>query len=319
MEGKRDPLAAAHSAPDGVSLEAGGGGPASRSRDFWLVGAAMLPAVLVLGDLVYRLSWIWSERPEMQFGWIVLMLVGYLFTERWADRPRVALRFHWSLVVAVVMSIAALMVVQVVQAVLGLSSTLLYLHAGASFLLAFACLGYAFGPKGPGHFLFPLLFLLTAVPLPSFVQGPIVSGLQTAIAATNVELLNLLGVSARRVGSLIHLAQGAVGVDEACSGIRSLQSSVMATMFIGYLSLQSNFLRCLLFVGGVGFAVVGNVFRSLYLSWIADSRGVSAVAAVHDSAGWSILVFTAAGVGFFAWSLARVERAARAEEASLGG
>jgi hypothetical protein len=61
-------------------------------------------------------------------------------------------------------------------------------------------------------------------------------------------------------------------------------------------------------------AVLGNLLRSLYLSFTANARGVAAVSEVHDAAGWSILVFTAAGVGFIAWVLARVETRAAAPQ-----
>src|SRR5262249_2127419 len=99
------------------------------------------------------------------------------------------------------------------------------------------------------------------------------------------------------------------GIDEACSGIRSLQSAVMATLFIGYLTLRKNSLRLLLLGAGILIAIGGNLLRSFFLSYVAHSKGAAAIAAFHDAAGWSILSFTAAGVAFVAWLLGRVEKA----------
>ncbi len=151
-------------------------------------------------------------------------------------------------------------------------------------------------------------FLLIAMPVPSGIQGPIVSALQNKVATFNTEVLNLVGIPALQVGSLIHLPSGTVGVDEACSGIRSLQSTIMATIFIGYLTLRRLSLQALLFVCGIALAILGNLIRSLYLSLTANARGIESVAGVHDAAGWSILTFTAVGVFIISWFFKKLER-----------
>ena len=70
------------------------------------------------------------------------------------------------------------------------------------------------------------------------------------------------------------------------------------------------FVRRWLLVGGaVGWAVVGNIGRSLYLSLTAHRHGAEALDAVHDTAGWSVLVVTLVGLGVMAWALARWESA----------
>jgi exosortase len=124
-------------------------------------------------------------------------------------------------------------------------------------------------------------------------------------------LLNLIGVAAQRVGSLIHLPGGTVGIDEACSGIRSLQSTVMATLFIGHLTLRRFWLQAILFAAGILLAIVGNVGRSLFLSLMANAQGVSSLDRYHDTAGWSILLFTASGIALLAWALAKLESSLR--------
>ena len=123
-----------------------------------------------------------------------------------------------------------------------------------------------------------------------------------------MDVLNILGIPAQQVGSLIHLPNGTVGIDEACSGIRSLQSAVMATLFIGYLTLKRNSLRVVLLGAGIGLAVLGNIIRSLYLSYTANAKGIASVSAAHDAAGWSILAFTVAGVALFSWWFSRLEK-----------
>ena len=64
-------------------------------------------------------------------------------------------------------------------------------------------------------------------------------------------------------------------------------------------------------------AVFGNLIRSLYLSITANNKGIASVEQVHDSAGWSILLFTAVGVAILAWLFARLEKWLREQTAIL--
>jgi len=201
-----------------------------------------------------------------------------------------------------------LLYAQIHAAVFGfIPAAVLSLALGVFAVFGATCL-FIYGQPGLRHFAFPIGFFLIALPIPSVIYAPIVSGLQGLVAAIDVELLGLLGVPATQVGSLIHIPAGTVGIDEACSGIRSLQSTVMATLFIGYLSFKSQGLRVLLLVAGVLFAIIGNILRSLFLSLVANKGGLGSIQTYHDAAGWSILAFTVAGVVLVAWGLSRVEK-----------
>lgn len=271
---------------------------------------------VVLGWWLYDLQVHWRTAVEYQHGWLVPFLAGYLAWERWSSRP------PWepprSMIGPLTLALAGLPLVLVAE---------LYKHAVAvtpasSFALSLGCLCFALaflwqagGRKWALTFLFPLAFLFVAVPLPKILWNPVVLGLQAWITSWNVEALNLLGIPATRVGNLIHLPNGTVGVDEACSGIRSLQSSLMAALFIGDLTFRRAGLKVVFLVAGVILAVVGNFGRSLFLSLTAARQGVESVAAVHDTAGWSVLLFTAAGIGALAWFVLRLER--RMSESTL--
>ena len=276
----------------------------------------LAPAFLAVGWLVSGVRWIWSNRPEMQFGWIVLVLSAYVFWEKWPARPAARPRLTPFALVGALVGLATAFVVQAYQAALGTGAASICTQALATVLIAFATLHFVFGTDGIRQFGFPFLFLLVAMPPPSAVQSSVTHALQDLIATLNVEGLNLIGIPARRLGSLIQLPGGTVGVNEACSGIRSLQSSIMATLFIGYLTLQSNLLRTLLLGAGLFIAVGGNFIRSFYLSWTAHTHGVASVSQVHDAAGWSILLVTAAGVAAVAWWFARLEKAVETEPPS---
>jgi exosortase len=163
------------------------------------------------------------------------------------------------------------------------------------------------GPRTLRHFAFPFLFFFLAVPIPKIVWNPVVFTLQSWVSILDVELLNLSGIPAARQAHVIVLPNGSVGVDEACSGIRSLQSSLMAALFIADLVLHRLSAKIAFFFLGVGLAVIGNLIRSFTLSVLAYRSGIDILEKWHDTAGWSILGFTSLGVIALAWVFNRVE------------
>jgi exosortase len=269
---------------------------------------ALSPTWLALAWLVSKAQWFWSHKPDLQFGWIVLLLSAFLLWDQWHKRPVATFRVGWPSVFFGLIGCGMLFLVQIYHAAYGMMPALLAALCAAVYAVAAANIHYVYGWKGVRFFAFPILFLAIAMPLPTFIYGPVVNGLQHKVASANVEILNILGIPAERVGSVIQLPNGTVGVDEACSGIRSLQSTIMATLFIGYLMLKSRFLQVALLTCGILLAVFGNLVRSLYLSLTANAKGVAAIAQVHDTAGWSILLFTAVGVGLLAWAFGKAEK-----------
>jgi exosortase len=285
----------------------------------WLPLLALMPAWLAVTWLVSKAQWFWTHRPDMQFGWVVLMLCCYLFYEGWEKRPATA--YRWTVLTGGLLGLGTslLFVVQIYQAAFGMKPASLLGLALALFCLIGCNVAYVFGRNGLWHFSFAFGFLLIALPMPSAIHNLVVGGLQSKIAVLNVEILNLMGIPAQRIGSLIRLPNCTVGVDEACSGIRSLQSALMATLFIGYLSLSRLSLKLVLVLVGVCLAITGNLARSLFLSYTANASGVEVLESAHDAAGWSILLFTAAGVALFAWLFSKLENNLQPDPKHAGG
>jgi exosortase len=268
----------------------------------------LLPSFLAMAWFVSKARWFWNHRPDLQFGWGLLVICAFLFWTAWESRPAMRCRWTVSGLLAGLLGTGLLFLNQIYQAAFGMMAASMMGLAVAVMLIVGANLCYVFGRAGIGHFGFSFGFLLISLPLPSVLQNPIVSNLQSAIAGINVGVLNLAGVPAQKVGSLIQLSQCTVGIDEACSGIRSLQSSLMVSVFVAHQYLRRRWLQFALLVTGVGWAMFGNIIRSLFLSFKANQLGVSAIETYHDAAGWSILAFTFAGVALAAWGFKRLEQ-----------
>jgi exosortase len=280
--------------------------PAEKPSTAWIW---LIPLCGIVAWWIRDLSNQWAALVEYRFGWVVVMLTAYLAWERWPTRP--PQDQPTSLVrglLPAVFGFGAVLVAELYR--IGIART-----PSSSFLLSIGCalfvvatLLLGFGPKTTRHFLFPLLFFFVAVPLPKLFWNPIVLTLQAFVTHVNVEVLNLMGIPAVQMGNVIRLPKTTVGVDEACSGIRSLQSSVMAALFVGDLVLRRRGWKVFFLFAGIGLAIVGNCGRSLYLSLTAHRSGADALNAVHDSAGWSVLLFTAVGIALLAMFVTRLER-----------
>jgi exosortase/archaeosortase family protein len=81
-----------------------------------------------------------------------------------------------------------------------------------------------------------------------------------------------------------------VGIDEACSGIRSFQSSLMISLFLGEFYLLKIPRRLLLILLGFLFSMAFNICRMGLLTMIAAKKGIPAIAQYHDPAGVTITI-----------------------------
>lgn len=151
---------------------------------------------------------------------------------------------------------------------------------------------------------------LTSIPWPSALESVITQGLMRQVAGSTADVLNLIGILAIPRGNLVELKTGLVSVDEACSGVRSLQSCFMAAVALA-LFFRLSMLRMfgLIIASGV-LAWIGNLARTFTLTYIAAWKGPEALHRFHDPAGVSILI----GVTFSLYLLAhRMEKTQKSD------
>lgn len=255
---------------------------------------------------VRHLSPEWTVNEQYHFGWLVPFLTAYLIKVRFENPPtQSSTRPGWlSHTTLFALAAASILVMPIREANLDwrLVEWWLVTIAIASSLLCFWHLG---GWPWVLHFSFPLLFFLIAVPIPRNLEYPWMERLMLNNANLSVEALHWLGVECAARGNLIQLPTGVLGVEEACSGIRSLQSTLMLSLFLGEILALSWPRRLLLLAAGVGWALVTNVARTAALGWVAAHHGLDAIERWHDVAGYSVLALSAATVTFTAWLLHR--------------
>ncbi len=153
---------------------------------------------------------------------------------------------------------------------------------------------------------FPLLFLASVVPWPESFQQLLTLSLVLKITSLLGDILPLLGIPARIEGAMIVLPTCVVGVDEACSGIRSLQSAVMLGLAAGEWFQLRWPKRIAVLIWSLALAILLNVGRTLGLTIAGLRGGEAAISSVHDILGWAALLFLAGGI-FLAGRLLSVQ------------
>ena len=172
---------------------------------------------------------------------------------------------------------------------------LAWIHVLAVVTLTLLLLWWAAGKAWLRHFAFPVAFIFIAVPWPTALETPVIQGLMRIVAHVAAETAMLLGTPAQVEGNLIRVSNGLVGVNEACSGIRSLQTSLMIGLLFGEVKRLSLLRRLALVVCAIVIALLANFLRAVFLVLVAATENVSEVSRWHDIAGYSIiaLVFVA--------------------------
>ena len=157
-------------------------------------------------------------------------------------------------------------------------------------------------------FLFPALIWLISAPLVAVIETKIRVFLLTQVTIVVFTLMDFLGFEIERQGNVLVLPKGVVGVEEACSGIRSLTACLFAGSFLASVYLSKFWKKIVLVFMAMVFAIMTNLFRSGFLTLWAYYYGAEAIndhwvlpiigdiGSVHDVMGMAVLVLTTIGL-----------------------
>lgn len=267
--------------------------------------------LLPLGFLWFRLInnlWLeWDTNPQYSYGLVVPFLVVGLLSRRWlttTDRHRSpAIGNPWLLVLSCAFLIFLYLPTRLVEAATPEWRPLQWLLGIEVVVLTLYAVYLAGGKNWLRLAAFPVAFFLVSIPWPSVIETPLIQGLSRMNASMVVEVLGILGVPSVQHGNVIEVSTGMVGINDACSGIRSFQSSLMIALFLGEFYLFHWPRRLLLIPIGFLVAMGLNLCRASLLTWIAATKGVAAIAQYHDEAGLTILLVCTALLWIAAWLL----------------
>lgn len=259
-------------------------------------GLVLAAVALLWLQLFYSMVPVWRFGEYYEYGWYVPPIAAFFLYRRWQDRDRDKLRkVHggWVavgavLVFPVLLWIRALagfdpswrppLLLQTLL-VVGLTHGLLFLRGGRRLTLEMAPV---------------TVFALSAIPYPFSLELKLIALLTDAVVHASATLFNMLGRPVEMIGTKLASLGTEVEVTDGCSGIRSLQSLLMAGLFFGELFFLRPRQRMVLL--GVTAAVVMavNIGRVMALAQVRFDRGEHAFEAAHDQIGQIAFLVSAA-------------------------
>lgn len=263
------------------------------------------PLAAIWGPVLWRMSTSWLTDEEMMHGWVVPILVIYLVRQRLRD---VRFSTHtqnpsavFLLAAAVLGEFAGFMIWESNQ----IWPRVMWFTTGCAILATLSLVARSAGWREARSWMGIVALMALALPWPTAIQQPITLGLFSFNAQVAAELVSALGHPAALTGRVIEVADGLVGIEEACSGIRSLQTVTMAGIFLAVIFNLGWSRGIRLLTAGWLVAMTGNLVRTCYLTHVLSSQGHAEMNAVHDAAGEVVLAATLIILAGIAWRMPR--------------
>lgn len=163
-------------------------------------------------------------------------------------------------------------------------------------LILLAILAYGAGGVSLCWQLLPIwLFLFLLVPPPFNLDQKLVSNLQFRTAHWSSRILDQLGILHVMHGNVVVLPQRSLFVEEACSGINSLLSTLACTWFYILWMHRGPIRAILLLVAALGWVILSNTMRVVGIAWALSSLNLDLVKGwKHEVFGTFLFVITLA-------------------------
>ena len=252
----------------------------------WLLPAATACGLAVVyGPILVELVRDWIRDSNYQHGFLMPVISGYLIWNARKDLAAAAPR----------PSLLGLLGLLFAGALLALGT------AGAevftqrvSFVVALASLVlFLYGWRHLRLTIFPIAFLLLAIPLPYVIYYGLTAPMQALAAKVAIFGMNVFGVQAVGQGNIIHLPATSLEVAEACSGIRSLYAFLAVGALVANFTPAPLWGQILIFLLAIPMSVVGNAIRVLGTGLGAYLIGPEATeGTVHEFFGLIVFVIS---------------------------
>jgi exosortase len=239
----------------------------------------------ILKDMVLQ----WWEDPNYSHGFLVPFFSLYVIWQRRDSFKTVALRGSWYGLPVLLLGLLTLLLGK-----LGAENFLMR----CSFIIG--CAGLILFHLGAPIFrllAFPVAFLFLMIPWPAILFYKVSLPLQRLSVHASSGIFELFGVPCLVEGNVIHFTAFSLGVNEACSGIRSLISYFALATAWSYLSFTQWWPRCFMVLLAIPLAVSANITRLVVTGFIAFWLGIHyAMDFFHTVSGWLIFIAIVLGL-----------------------
>lgn len=234
----------------------------------------------------------WNHNEQYGYGVFMPIIGLYLLYSRWNDRPTPRPLINNVVIFTCILAVLTIALFPIKVIFEANADWRMIAWAQALLTLFMTAIVVAFWGGLPWlkHFTLPFILFLFGVPWPTQIEVFTIQKLLGFVTLCTVEALNFAGVFAVQAGNLIRLPSGIVSMEEACSGVRSFQSSIMLGFYLGELFRLNLFKRLMLIGFGGIFAILFNIIRTVSLSFIAAYQSIEASLNWHDFASNSVFI-----------------------------
>lgn len=252
------------------------------SELIWTLGGL----VIVWGFLITQVRHHWGGESYYNFGWFVPPLAAWLLLKNVNGLERSSLKHQAVHLWLGILSVITIIPFHALSEVNPFWRLPLWIQASGISVFTFLILHRAYGWQGVLKGLFPVFFLTTMIPWPYRLELQIVQNLTQVVIGFSLHGLHFLGYPVELAGNSLVLGDMRIGVNEACSGIRSLQALFMVTLFLGSLFGQTIKRRVFTLIVLPVIVIVVNTGRAIFLSLQVIENGNEAYDRWHDPIGY---------------------------------
>ena len=230
--------------------------------------ASLLALLLVHVDVVRRLVVV-SRSDETASHLIAVPFVTVFLI--YVARRQVFSSTRWSpyLALPLIVTGGGFLLAERVGTSLGRDGLSLGLTLSALLLVCVGGFALFFGGSAVRKAMFPLLFLVFTVPVPTALLNGATAILRDGSTATVATLFTLTGTPYYREGSIFTLPAATIEVADECSGIRSTIALLLTSLLAGYMLLTRPLNRALLVAAIIPVTILKNGIRIVALSLLA--------------------------------------------------
>ena len=254
--------------------------PTTGSTTAPFYGGGLLLLALVLVTVLFRdtalsIIHVWNSSETFAHGYIIVPISAWLIWGKRRELQKQPIKPYWPALLLILLCGAAWFVadladVQVVRQ---------YAYVAMLPVLVLAITGVAIARV----IMFPLLFLLFAVPFGEIFIAPLVA----FTAEFTVRAVELTGIPILRDGANFSLPSGSWSVLDACSGVRYLIASVTLGALYAYLMYRSWQRRIIFIVISAVVPIIANGIRAYMIVMIGHLSSMQLAAGVdHVIYGW---------------------------------
>jgi exosortase len=218
-----------------------------------------LAFIAVFYNVLLDLGHTWYHSPDWSHGWLIPLFSAYLVYLHWDQVRRATLRHTW---VGLVIMLLTLVGYQYFLWVLPMD----YPRAVMMMLCLAGVIIFLCGLTILRLVWVPWLFLFFAVPLPKSVYFTLTDPLRRMATVVATQVLSLFpNLDIEKVGSTIEYVyrgqSGELGVDDACSGMRSTMTLCALGVAVTFISDRPWWQRLIMVASCIPIAIFANFVR----------------------------------------------------------